>query len=118
MERTQSYSTAATALFTIERREPALFPAVVEFGIALLERHGTRFERHAANRAGAWLAAHDFRMHRTRPLGGGCCLRSDRLQRHPTLGTRAWPLLADFGGHRGRYVLIRCATEAGTVFAR
>src|SRR5688572_32251652 len=52
--------------YTTLFRSPEPPRHVLEFGIRLLDRDGSWFESHPADRAGAGMIAHDLRMHRDR----------------------------------------------------
>ena len=61
-------------------------------------RHG--LQRHAADRAGAWLLAHDLRMHWAGVLGRRHRDRCVRFQHHAALRALAWAGLAHVRMHR------------------
>src|SRR5688572_6650441 len=95
--------------YTTLFRSPEPPRHVLEFGIRLLDRDGSWFESHPADRAGAGMIAHDLRMHRTRPLGSRQRRNVDRLEGHATLRTRAGSQLSDLGIHRARVLALHVA---------
>ena len=78
------------------------------------ERNSARFERHAADGTVAGFVTHDLRMHRAGVFDLlGWRLRRNWLQRHPTLWTRTWFVLANFGMHRTRVKFGVAGTRPG-----